>query len=106
MLSRNHRSWSAASSGEKLSRSSTGNSRNGSPKILLTASLESFERSVTVRFLCDEDHIRPKIAVHVPVTGGTAPQFARAAQPLTATPYQRRGSGTAASAIWLDLQAG
>jgi hypothetical protein len=70
-LSRNHRSWSAASSGEELSRSSTGNSRNGSPKILLTASRVRFERSVTVGFRCDEDHILRKIAVHVPVPGGT-----------------------------------
>jgi hypothetical protein len=72
-LSRNHRSCSAASSGEILSRSSTGNSGNGSPKILLTASGERFGGSVTVHFQCDEDHIRGKIAVHTPVTDGTTP---------------------------------
>src|SRR5262245_26256945 len=102
MLSRNHWSCSAASSSEILSRSSTGNSRNGSPKTLLTESRVRIGRSVTAHFRCDEDHIRVKIAVHVPVTDGTTAKFA----PSTDTPKQRRGSGGTASSIWLDLQAG
>ncbi len=101
----NHWSCSAVSSGEKLSCSSTGNSRNGSSKILLTASRVRFERSVTVHFVCDEDHILRRIAVHVCVTAGTTAKSSLGATLKIATPGLRCG-GSAASPIWLDLQAG
>jgi hypothetical protein len=82
-----------------LSRSSKDIGSNESPKILLTASRERLERSVTVDILCDEDHIPDDIAGYFRVTHRTTTQFALLRAAGTTTPILRRGGVRPASAI-------
>src|SRR6516162_8476657 len=65
MLSRNQSSCSASRTGESGSRSSDDFCGSSSPKILLTASRDGFEESVTSAFRCDEDHILVSLAVNI-----------------------------------------